>query len=117
VRTRTLGRWVGLAAGVLGLGGWILALSVALGISSLSPRTAIFFMAMLLAICGVAIGAYQYSDRGRPIWRSLLVVATLLLVLGTVLSGFSVGYLFLPAAFLALAATVFTFLGQAARTV
>jgi hypothetical protein len=116
MRSRTVGRWIGLAAGILGLGGWVLALSVASAMSSLGPRTVIFLAAMLLAIGGVTVSAYQYNDRGRAIWHSLLVVATFLLVFGTVLSGFSVGYLFLPAAIAAMAATLFTFLSRAART-
>jgi hypothetical protein len=114
--TRTLGRWMGLAAGLLGFGGWVLALGVASAMSSFSARTVFFFIVMLLAIGGVGIGAYQYNDSGRTIWRSLLVSATLLLVMGTVLSGFTVGILFVPAAMLALAATIFSFLDQTART-
>jgi hypothetical protein len=103
---------MGFAAGVLGLGGWVLALSVASAMSSLSLRTVIFFGVMLLAIGGVTMSSYQYN--GQTPWLSLLFVATLLLVLGTVLSGFSVGLLFLPAAIIAMAATLFTFLGRAA---
>jgi hypothetical protein len=68
------------------------------------------------ALGGVGVAAYQSNDSGRTIWRSLLVSATLVLVLGTVLSGFTVGILFVPASMLALAATIFTFLGQSART-
>jgi hypothetical protein len=117
MRTRTLGRWMGLAAGALGLVGWLIALSVALDMSSLSPRTAIFFVAMLLAIGGVAISAYEYNDGDRPIWRPLLVVAVLILTFGTVLSGFTVGFLFLPAAVAALAATAFIFIGHSAHSV
>jgi len=112
--SRTLGRIMGLAAGLVGLVGWVLALSVASGMSSLSPISAVFFAPMLLAIGGVAVSAYQYNDRGRTMWLSILVVSTLLLVLGTVLSGFSVGLLFLPAAIMAMIATLFTLLGRVA---
>jgi hypothetical protein len=118
--SRVLGRWLGIVAGVLGLGGWVLALSVASATPPFDPRTFIFFAAMLLAVAGVAVGAYRADafradDRNIILWRSLLLAATLLLVLGTVLSGFTVGYLFLPAAILAVVAALVTLFGQAAR--
>lgn len=116
MRTRTLGRWMGLAAGVVGLGGWILAVGVASDSSSFNSRSVIFFVAMILAIGAIAVSAYQQSEQSRPLWGSLLVAATLLMAFGTVLSGFTVGLLFLPAAVAALAATAFTLLGQATRT-
>jgi hypothetical protein len=112
MHARTLGRWIGLAAGVLGLGGWLIALSVAIDTSSTSARTVTFFVMMLLAIAGVAVGAYKYNEGGLTTWRSLLVVAALLLSFGTILSGFTVGLFFLPAAVAALAASAVAFLGH-----
>jgi hypothetical protein len=81
--------------------------------SGLSPRAVIFFLVMLVAIGGIGVGAYQYGATGRTIGRILLVVGALLLACGTVLSGFTVGYLFLPAAIVGLVATLVTFVGQA----
>lgn len=115
MRTRTHGRWIGLAAGVLGFVGWIFALGVAFT-SGFQSRAVVFFVVMLLAIGGVGLGAYRSDASSRTIWRLLLGLATLLLVCGTVLSGFTVGLLFAPAALLALVATLLTNLGRATRT-
>lgn len=112
MRARTLGRWFGLTAGALGLIGWLVAFGVASEMSGLSPRTTIFFSAMLLAIGGVVLSAYKYHNVDQTGWRSLLATATGLLAVGTVLSGFTVGFLFLPAAVAALAAAVIVFLAH-----
>ena len=117
MQTRVLGRWLGVAAGAMGLAGWIFAFSIAMDMSGTSFRTVVFFVMMLFAIGGVTVSAHQYNDGGGPFWRSLLVVAALLLMFGTVLSGFTVGLVFLPAAVAAMAAIVFTFVGHAAQRV
>ena len=113
--SRTVGRVMGLVAGLVGFVGWVLALSAVSSQPSLHPITVVFLLVMLLAIGGVAIGAHQYNRRGGSAHLSLLIVATLLLVLGTILSGFSVGLAFLPASVIALGATLFTYIGRAAR--
>jgi hypothetical protein len=94
MRTRAFGRATGLAAGLIGLVGWLYALLSAISSDSIGPRSVIFFSVMLLSVAGVALGAYRSNRIGRPRWFALRVVATLLLLLGAVLSGLSVGLFF-----------------------
>ncbi|HEX5416413.1 MAG TPA: hypothetical protein VFZ25_12160 [Chloroflexota bacterium] len=104
-----IGLLVGILAGVTGGIGWIVALLVALsanGPEGVGPRTLTFFAIMLLAIVGVTTGAYLQSQRAAPGRLVLLWICTILLIVGTVISGFSVGVFFLPAAILALIASV-----------
>lgn len=100
---------VGLVAGVAGVVGWILALLVALSINTpegLGPRTIAFFVVMLGCIGGVTTGAYLHGRRGALGGLALLWVCTILVIVGTIISGFTVGIFFLPAAILALVASV-----------
>ncbi len=114
MRIRTAGRVAGLLAGLVGLAGWLFALLIAVSGDSLNLISVIFFVVMLLSVAGVAYGAYRTEPEGRPRRFGLLVMATLLLLLGTVVSGFTVGFLFLPASALALLAALLTF--AASRT-
>ena len=95
----------GLAAGVFGL------LGLARGVAGFSPEEEIdtvlggFLVAMVLSLIGVPAGAYLCSrfeeGIGNRIGRYLLWLATTVLVIGTMMSFFSVGLLLLPAALLA----------------
>ena len=99
----------GLVAGVVGGIGWILGLLVALSSNApegLGPRATIFFVVMLLCIVGVTSGACMHNQRGAPGGLALLWVCTILLIIGTIISGFTVGIFFLPAALLALITSV-----------
>ena len=100
---------IGLAAGVAGGLGWMLALLFAPsanGSSGLGPRTIVFLAVMLLSIGGVAAGVFLHAMRGTPGALAMTWFAAVLLVFGTIISGFTVGVFFLPAAILALAACV-----------
>lgn len=107
----------GVTAGALGIVGWLYALFGPVYTSSegshasvvqmsLNLTSATFFVVMLLSIIGVVVGAYLH---GKQRWAAGLIVlwfSTALFLVGTVLSGFSVGLFFLPATLAALIASV-----------
>jgi hypothetical protein len=71
---------------------------------SLNPGSATFLLLMLLAMAAVAVGAARHSrGHGGP-WLAILATGTLMLVLGTILSLFSIGLLLVPALLAALVA-------------
>ena len=105
-----------IASGVVGILGWLYALfgpvyasstgaHASVAQISLNPISVAFFAMMLLAVLGVAVGGYLHHQRGGA-WPAVLWTSTLLLVVGTILSGFSVGAFLVPAALLALLAAV-----------
>ena len=103
---------LGIAAALVGLVGWCYALFAPIYLSSEGTRASVaqvslnagsitFFILMLLAIVGLAASTYRRSHRGRrgrlsPVW-----ICAGIIVVGTYLSGFSVGLFFLPSAILA----------------
>jgi amino acid transporter len=65
---------------------------------------AMFLLLMLLAVLGVSAGAYLHSRRGGESSLLMLGASMGLLVVGVLLSAFSIGAFLLPAALLGLAA-------------
>jgi hypothetical protein len=103
----------GIAASLTGLFGWFYALFAPIYLSSdesrasvaqvsLNPGSATFFIVMLLAIVGLAASTYRRGRRPKAASLATVWTCTIILVVGTILSGFSVGLFFLPSAVLAL---------------
>lgn len=70
----------------------------------LEAVTIIFLLLMLVAVLGVAAGAYLHARRGAGTGMLVLAVSTVLLGVGVLVSGFSIGVFLLPAAALGIAA-------------
>jgi hypothetical protein len=126
----------GLAAGVCGFLGWAYAVfgptyhyvrsavdsqgrghtvsgSTSLAHNGLTPQAMVFFVVVVLALIGVASGAYVHSRGGSRPGLALLWTATPLLWIWVVLGAASIGVLLLPAALLAAVAAVTGSLAQA----
>jgi hypothetical protein len=71
----------------------------------MEPATVFFLIGTGLVLSGIAGTALGYSLLGGRQARWVLWLLTLLLVLGALVSGFSIGWLLMPAAFLALIAS------------
>jgi hypothetical protein len=115
--TRQVELLCGLAAGVVGVVGWAYALfgptytndvggHASVAQISLNPTSITFFVVMLLCIAGVTAGAYLHWRTGSPGGLALLWTAAVLLTVGTALGAASVGVFLLPAALLALIASI-----------
>lgn len=75
-----------------------------------NPVGTLLLVALALAVFGlVAYSAVQHSRAWEPVWRAWLWGIALLLVVWTILAGFSVGLFFLPSAVLALFAALSSF--------
>lgn len=72
----------------------------------LEAITIIFLLLMLLAVLGVAAGAYLHARQSAGTGMLVLAVSAGLLGAGVLLSGFSIGMFLLPAAILGIAALV-----------
>ncbi|HEY8490692.1 MAG TPA: hypothetical protein VIO14_06840 [Dehalococcoidia bacterium] len=70
------------------------------------PAVLLVLALALLLLLGVAVGAYLHARRGVPWGRGLLWACTAVLLLGTLLTGLSVGLPFVPAALAAFVASV-----------
>ena len=74
-----------------------------------------FTIALVLTLLGVAVGAYQHSRYRVPEGRWMLYTGTGLLFLGALIAAVSFGVLLLPAALLALVASVAAQRGDASQ--
>jgi hypothetical protein len=104
-------RWVEFASGVLAA---LIGVVVALLAQSLG---AAFWAVGLLFVMPVAvgIGAYQHAWHHREVWLRVLWVSSLLLLCMTFLTMFTVGVYLLPAALLALVASILGSVRSATR--
>jgi hypothetical protein len=117
----------GLAAGLLGLLTWGVALFAPLGISvsgscdsngactevyghfslfqsGIEPMTWVFLAILAASFVLVGISAAQHSRSGHSLWRVPLWVATVLILTFVLVAGLSIGLFFAPAGLLALLA-------------
>src|SRR5262245_21046994 len=101
-RMRRIELLTGGAAALVGLLGLAAAL-VGVG-QRVTLGAALFLAALVLALLGIALGAYLHAAHGLRDGRGLLWLSVALLTLGTVLAAASFGLVLLPALLLGLAA-------------
>jgi len=70
----------------------------------ISGSLEVFVIVVSAVLLAIALGAILHSLTSRLPWLVLLCSATAVLLLGTLLSGFSIGLFFVPAVVLAIAA-------------
>ncbi len=81
-------------------------MAASLAQQGLETITIIFLLLMLLAVLGVAAGAYLHERRGAGTGILVLAISTVLLWAGVLLSAFSIGVFLLPAAVLGTVALI-----------
>ena len=75
-------------------------------VQDLGSGPIVFLLALLTCLVAVGLGAYLHASRRTSSGLPILVMATLFLVGGVVLSAFTVGLFIVPAAALAVVASI-----------
>jgi hypothetical protein len=97
-----MSHWIELASGLLAA-----VIGIAVALLALSLGAAFWAVGLLFLVAiGVGIGAYQHTRNQRAAWVRVLWISSLLLLCMTFLTMFTIGVYLMPAALLALLASI-----------